>query len=180
MSTVTEKEIVLDDYTTRLSEQVQKLAGHGELSKDGKHIDFAVAKFEDTLPEETVLDSKKSLTRAELLNAANVLQNHKIHLYAATADATSTLSLEAVKKHKHLETANLTVGLEGKDNVQVGWTRSEQRNAGVPKAGEKAEKKTVYGAMDFELNVTGTDPKVGVLHKVKLRALNAAKAQLGE
>lgn len=107
------------------------------------------------------------------------VKSHEKHLIAALADAVATASLQAAKKHPNLTVTDAEFDMSSGDRFDVTWTKSVERNAGIPKAGEVAAKKTVYGTITGKLTIAGADTSIGELNKVAKRQKAAAMEMFG-
>jgi hypothetical protein len=127
-----------------------------------------------------VQDAYERLLPADIpLATAKALQAHNNHLYAAAFEVVGNLSRTTAAKHKTLTATTAELPLIGKDRLDIGWNRSVERNAGLPKDGQPPEKKTVFGTMTAKLTVSGADASIGELNKVAKRQKAAALELFG-
>lgn len=127
-----------------------------------------------------VQDAYERLLPADIsIATVKALKTHEQHLYAAAFEAVGNLSREYAGKHNGLDRTQAELPLVGKDRFDITWNRSVERNAGLPKDGQPAEKKTVYGTMTGALRVSAADASRGELNKVATRQKAAALAMFG-
>lgn len=130
-------------------------------------ITSAEGAYEKLLPSEVPLE------------AAKALQKFVPHFIAGGNEAVGNLARQIANDNPNVTQVTARIPMLGKDRLDVTWNRSEERNAGIPKSGEVAEKKTVYGTMTAKLTVTGTDAGSGELNKVFKRQKAAALEMFG-
>lgn len=154
----------LHDTTQSLVEKLNDMASIDP--KSGK-ITFVADAYERLLPADIPLSTVKAL------------KQHDSHVYAAAFEVVGNLARQTAHKHQALTGADATLPLVGKDRFDISWNRSREVNAGIPKDGQPAEKKTVYGTMTGKLVVTSADASVGELNKVAKRQKAAAMEMFG-
>lgn len=113
------------------------------------------------------------------LAMVKALKTHEQHLFAAAFEAVGNMSREYAHKHNGLDRTQAELPLTGHDRFDITWHRTVERNAGLPKDGQPAEKKTVYGAMTGALRISSADASRGELNKVAIRQKAAALEMFG-
>jgi hypothetical protein len=120
--------------------------------------------YENTLPADLPLETVLKV------------RAHDKAFIAAAADAFGNVSRAAAVDNGSLNDTSGRFPMVGGSYFDVTWQRSVERNAGIPKQGEVATKKTVYGAMSGKAVMGGSDSGAGELNKVFQRQKGAAAA----
>lgn len=172
MTTVTTKDLpALHATTDAISAALEpQFAALLKDSKDDANV-LSRAAYEALLPVHTT-------TGVTAEQAADVIKFNQ-HFFAGAHDAFAKASAAHAVTNQKVETTAVEVQMLEKDRLDMGWTKAVERNAGLPKDGQPAEKKTVYGTMTSKLIVTGSDTGVGELNKVMKRSKAAAQALFG-
>lgn len=170
MSTEKIAEIKLTPATDDLSSKIYEGITVTVTGKDGDVAGLENI-YEATLPSDPVPDN--------WLEAAKRLGVHNETFIAAAVNAIGDAARAKASENSELRSVDATFPMIGRNKLDVSWNHSEERNAGIPKKGEVAEKKTVYGTMTAKLTVAGTDSGSGELGKVFRRQKQAAHELFG-
>jgi hypothetical protein len=182
----TKDQATLDPRTVSLAASLKEMAvptatfkKNGDGGQDA-YLKIGEKEFKSLLPETTTLSSGTVLTRDETYDA--LLQNleHRTFVTAGSADALGTVSNDLRKKHDDLHTVNMEVNMGGRDKLKLHWNYKTEENAEIPKKGEVAAKRTVYGAIGGKFQAHGTKVGSGELAKVVDRQKALAESLFGK
>lgn len=177
---------VLDPKTISIAASVKEAVAAGvTLKKNANGGQDAYLKgdeklFKSLLPETTTTASGKELTRDETYDVLLQSQDHRTFVVAGVAEALSETARELRGKHDDLDTVFIEANMGGRDKYKAHWTHKVEENAEIPKKGEVAAKRTVYGSITGKFQVHGTKPGAGELNKVFDRSKQLSQDLFGK